>query len=147
LWRYARVGVISRAAEEGAMQTTMSRVGVKTPSPSIPIAALSGGNQQKVVVARALLPEPLVLLLDEPSRGVYVGARAEILGLLRQLADQGLAVIFSTSDMMEARMAADRIIVLARGEIVLDAAADEFDDAVLVAAANAGGELRRASAC
>jgi erythritol transport system ATP-binding protein len=147
LWRYARVGVISRAAEHAAVQTTISRVGVKTPSPSVPIAALSGGNQQKVVVARALLPEPSVLLLDEPSRGVDVGARAEILGLLRQLADQGLAVIFSTSDMMEARMAADRIIVLARGEIVLDAAADEIDDAVLVAAANAGGEPRRASAC
>jgi erythritol transport system ATP-binding protein len=134
--RLSRLGVVSGGAEAGAVRTMISRLGVKTPSGATPIGALSGGNQQKVVIGRCLLCDPLALLLDEPARGVDIGARAEVFAAMRALAADGLAVVFATSDMLEALGVADRILVLSKGRLTADLPAAEADEGRLVRAAN-----------
>jgi len=83
----------------------------------MPIESLSGGNQQKVVLGRMFLTDPKILLLDEPTRGIDVGAKGEIFDLLRERAEQGLAVLFVTSEISEALNWSDRIVVMSRGQI------------------------------
>ena len=92
------------------------------PTPDRPITTLSGGNQQKAVVARALFTSPRVLLMDEPTRGIDVAARAEMFDLMRRLAGQGLAILYSSSDLKEVVGVADRILVLSNGRLT-----GEFD--------------------
>ena len=89
---------------------------------------LSGGNQQKVVLARWLLRDCRVLLLDEPTRGVDVGAAAEIYALIRALADRGVAVVVVSSEIEEVLGLADRVLVVADGAVVTEAPADELDE-------------------
>lgn len=96
---------------------SVSRYGIRTGAVDMPVAALSGGNAQKVVLARALESEPSLLLLDEPTRGVDVGARAEIYDLIGQLVDRGGAVLMASSDLMELLGLCDRIVVLHDGEV------------------------------
>jgi erythritol transport system ATP-binding protein len=93
-------------------------VRVKTAGSRAPITSLSGGNQQKVVIGRALMTQPKVLLLDEPSRGIDVGAKGEIFSLLFSQAERGLAVLYVTSEIGEALSASHRIIVMSKGRIV-----------------------------
>jgi erythritol transport system ATP-binding protein len=93
-------------------------VTVKASGPEAPIGSLSGGNQQKVVLGRALLTNPRVLLLDEPTRGIDVGAKADIFALVTRLAERGLAVVFATSEIEEALHVPDRLLVMAKGRIV-----------------------------
>jgi len=95
-------------------------VQVKTASAAAAIGSLSGGNQQKVIIAKMLLTNPKVLLLDEPSRGIDVGAKSEVFGLLSSLATKGLAVLYSTSEVAECLSIANRIIVMRRGKIVAE---------------------------
>ncbi len=137
---FARAGVIDGGRLGAAVGAMLSRLGVKTASPDLPIGALSGGNQQKVLIGRQLMAGPAVLLLDEPGRGVDVGARAEIFDTIRGLAEQGLAVVFATSDMEEARSLADRVLVMASGLVTAELTAAEATDAALVAAANLTAE-------
>ena len=92
------------------------------------VRGLSGGNQQKVVLARWLLRECRVLLLDEPTRGVDVGARSEIYELIRELADSGVAVVVVSSDVEEVLGLADRVLVVREGRVVHDGPADEIDE-------------------
>jgi erythritol transport system ATP-binding protein len=113
---------IAKSREEPAVQRTISDVTVKTSGPGAPIGSLSGGNQQKVVIGKILLTEPRVLLLDEPTRGIDVGAKADIFTLMAEQARSGLAVLFATSELGEALHAADRILVMHRGRVV-----GEFD--------------------
>jgi len=89
----------------------------------------SGGNQQKVVIARWLLHDCKLLLLDEPTRGVDVGARAEIYGLVRALAARGVALIVVSSEVPEVLGLADRVLVMREGRIVHQAPADQLDEA------------------
>lgn len=128
---------ISRRRETSVIARMMQRLGVKAASGEADIASLSGGNQQKVVIGRSLLPGPSAILLDEPSRGVDVGARAEIFSTMQQLADDGLAVVFATSDVIEALAIADRILVVAGGTITADTPAHLTDEPTLIRAANA----------
>jgi erythritol transport system ATP-binding protein len=109
---------LNRKREDTAVDRTISDVTVKTSSPKSPIGSLSGGNQQKVVIGKALLTDPRVLLLDEPSRGVDVGAKADVFALMAEQAQRGLAVLFTTSEAEEALHIPDRLLVLARGRIV-----------------------------
>jgi erythritol transport system ATP-binding protein len=141
--RLRRSGLLSARAERSVVTPMMQAMAVRAPSPDTPIAALSGGNQQKVLIGRSLLPGPKVLLLDEPGRGVDVGARSEIFNRLRTLSAQDVAVVFSTSDVMEATAFADRILVMARGRITADLPAAEASEAVLLRAANAAPWLDR----
>ena len=98
------------------------------------MSELSGGNQQKSVVGRALLTQPKILLLDEPTRGIDVGAKAEMFGIMGQLADQGLGVIFVSSELKEVLAVSDRILVMARGRITAEFAAEEATENALVQA-------------
>ncbi|MBN2177156.1 MAG: sugar ABC transporter ATP-binding protein [Demequinaceae bacterium] len=105
-----------------AVNNGIRDVTVKTESEAASIDSLSGGNQQKVVLARVLLTTPHVLLLDEPTRGIDVGAKAEIYTLMTREARRGLAVLFATSEVGEALNAANRVVVMSKGQIV-----GEFD--------------------
>ena len=102
----------------------------------LPVTALSGGNQQKVLLARCLMRSPSVLLMDEPTRGVDVGAKAEIYRILRKLAAQGLSIIFTSSEIEETRILADRVLVLCQGRISAEFQYEELSDEGLFAAAS-----------
>ena len=110
-------GAIRARVEEGLARPVVESLGVRTRSLDQPVAQLSGGNQQKVLLARALLQDPAVLLVDEPTRGVDVGARAEVHRLLRELATRGKAIVVASSEIDELFVLADRILVLARGRV------------------------------
>lgn len=118
LRRFVRGPAISREAESSAVAAMMRDVTVKASGPDAPITSLSGGNQQKVVLGKALLTEPRLLLLDEPTRGIDVGAKAEIFELMTGLARRGLGVLFATSEIEEALHVPDRLLVMAKGRVV-----------------------------
>ena len=113
---------ISRKAEQDNVDRQIRDIRVKTAGPGALITSLSGGNQQKVVIGKMLLTNPKVLLLDEPTRGIDVGAKGEIFALLFREAQKGLAVLYVTSEVGEALTASHRIVVMSKGRIV-----KEFD--------------------
>jgi erythritol transport system ATP-binding protein len=134
LARFVRFGAIDRSRERGEALRMMRGLQIKADSPDREVTALSGGNQQKVVVGKSLLTSPKVLLLDEPTRGIDVGAKAEMFRIMRELSDQGLGVVFATSDLKEVTGMSDRILVMSRGRITLDIDAAAATDAMLVGA-------------
>lgn len=117
LGHYAHAGHIDRQRELAAVEAQIAARRVKTASPALPIARLSGGNQQKAVLAKMLLAQPKVLILDEPTRGVDVGAKAEIYRLIFELAAQGVAIILVSSEMPEVLGMADRVLVMGEGRL------------------------------
>ena len=114
---FARRLLLSPAREKAMVAETIRSVHVKTAGGNAPIGSLSGGNQQKVVIGKILTTGPRVILLDEPSRGIDIGAKGEVFRLLAERAARGLAVIFSTSEVAECLSIAHRIIVMRRGRI------------------------------
>ena len=112
----------------------IQRLTIKVSSPEVEVTALSGGNQQKVVIGKGLLTEPHLILLDEPTRGVDVGAKAEIFRVMRRLARDGLGIVFSTSDLKEALGNADRIVVMSSGRISGEFARAEATETAVIAA-------------
>jgi erythritol transport system ATP-binding protein len=120
--RFVAGPFVKRGPERQAVDETSGQVRVKGAGQDAPIGSLSGGNQQKVVIGRALLTRPRVLVLDEPTRGIDVGAKADIFALMAAEARAGTAVLFATSEIGEVLHACDRIVVLARGQVaaVLD---------------------------
>jgi ABC-type sugar transport system ATPase subunit len=114
----ATAGFVGRGAEREAVKSSIAKLGIKTPGGSAAITALSGGNQQKCIIARWLLIAPKVLLLDEPTRGIDVGAKADIYGLMRQLAAQGMGIIMTSSELPEILTVCDRILVLCEGRLI-----------------------------
>ncbi|MEU6105345.1 sugar ABC transporter ATP-binding protein [Streptomyces flaveolus] len=126
--RFSRAGWIDRRAELGAARTATRELSLRPDNPSVPVRTLSGGNQQKAVLARWLLRGCRVLLLDEPTRGVDVGARAELYAVIRRLADEGLAVLLVSSEVPEVLGLADRVLVLREGRVVHEAPARELDE-------------------
>ncbi|CAL9364393.1 Arabinose import ATP-binding protein AraG [Streptomyces sp. enrichment culture] len=126
--RFARGGWIDRGAELGAARAATRELSLRPDNPSVPVRTLSGGNQQKAVLARWLLRGCRVLLLDEPTRGVDVGARAELYAVIRRLADEGLAVLLVSSEVPEVLGLADRVLVLREGRVVHEAPARELDE-------------------
>ncbi|MFJ2900902.1 sugar ABC transporter ATP-binding protein [Streptomyces sp. NPDC087212] len=128
LSRFARAGWIDRRAERDAARTATRELSLRPDTPSAPVRTLSGGNQQKAVLARWLLRGCRVLLLDEPTRGVDVGARAELYAVIRRLADEGLAVLLVSSEVPEVLGLADRVLVLREGRVVHTAPAHALDE-------------------
>jgi len=118
--RCCRVGVLSGARERARCRPYAGRLRLRVRSLGAEVASLSGGNQQKVVLARCLLTEPKVLLLDEPTRGIDVGAKADVYTLLNELTAAGLGILLITSELPELLALADRILVLHRGRIVVE---------------------------
>jgi ribose transport system ATP-binding protein len=129
LSRFMRLNIIRRREEHAAVHRAIDQLRIKTPSSSIAVDKLSGGNQQKVVLAKCLLTRPRVLLLDEPTRGIDIGAKAEIYGLISQLAQDGAAIVMASSELPELLAMCDRILVLCEGrltaELTRDAATQE----------------------
>ncbi|HEY5203903.1 MAG TPA: ATP-binding cassette domain-containing protein, partial [Roseiarcus sp.] len=109
--------VVSRRRERSVVNRIIKALSIKASAPSASIQSLSGGNQQKAVIARALLTQPKALVLDEPTRGVDVGAKAEIFELMRAQAGAGLGVLFCSSELPEILAVSDRVLVLSRGRV------------------------------
>ncbi|MFE1157495.1 ATP-binding cassette domain-containing protein, partial [Streptomyces sp. NPDC058830] len=126
--RFSRGGWLDRGAELAAARAATRELSLRPDNPSVPVRTLSGGNQQKAVLARWLLRGCKVLLLDEPTRGVDVGARAELYAVIRRLADEGLAVLLVSSEVPEVLGLADRVLVLREGRVVHEAPARELDE-------------------
>ncbi|MGK3126695.1 sugar ABC transporter ATP-binding protein [Candidatus Pantoea formicae] len=106
--------------EQRRVDEMIGHLAIKVSDPELPITSLSGGNQQKVVLGKALMTGPQVVLLDEPTRGIDVGAKTDVYHLIGNLAQQGLAVMFSSSELDEVMALADRILVMADGRITAD---------------------------
>ncbi|MFE5964732.1 sugar ABC transporter ATP-binding protein [Streptomyces sp. NPDC056463] len=128
LARFSRAGWIDRTGEREASRAATRELSLRPDNPDASIRTLSGGNQQKAVLARWLLRGCRVLLLDEPTRGVDVGARAELYAVIRRLADDGLAVLLVSSEVPEVLGLADRVLVLREGRVVHTAPARELDE-------------------
>ncbi len=122
-----RFGFISPAKMRENAQWVIDSMAVKTPSPQTPISNLSGGNQQKVIIGRCLLTEPEILLMDEPTRGIDVGAKYEIYQLMINIAKEGKAVIFISSEMPELLGVANRILVMSNGRVAGIEPASQLD--------------------
>ncbi|HZZ49436.1 MAG TPA: sugar ABC transporter ATP-binding protein [Pseudonocardia sp.] len=133
--RIARCGVIPRAVERRQARAAVERLGVKLASLAAPVSSLSGGNQQKVVLGRCLLTEPSLLLLDEPTRGVDIGAKAEIYRLLDETVRRGVGVLLASSEPAELIRVCDRVVVLRGGRAVRQLDTARIGEAELLASA------------
>ena len=134
--RLSRFGIVSRPRQDRIVETFMTRLRIKASSPDQKVVELSGGNQQKVLLARWLCTEPRVLLLDEPTRGIDVGAKAEVQALIDELAADGLAVLLISSEIEELVDGSDRVLVLSDGAVIEElVGAAVTTDAVLAAIA------------
>ncbi|GAA0940454.1 sugar ABC transporter ATP-binding protein [Pseudonocardia zijingensis] len=126
--RFARAGFLGPQADLDAAADVTAQLDVRPADPTRPVRTLSGGNQQKVVLARWLMQGCTVLLLDEPTRGVDVGARSEIYALIRRLAAEGAAIVLVSSEVPEVLGLADRVLVVREGRVVHEAPAGELDE-------------------
>ncbi|MEU4238775.1 sugar ABC transporter ATP-binding protein [Actinoplanes sp. NPDC026619] len=138
--RLSRLGLVSDAKIDAIVEKYMSRLRIKASSPDQLVGDLSGGNQQKVLLARLLATGPKVLLLDEPTRGIDVGAKAEVQSLIDELAAEGLGVVLVSSDAEELIEGADRVVVLRDGVVVGTLTGAEVTTEDLMATIAAGGD-------
>ena len=113
-------GLVNRRAERAAVAEQIGALSIKTAGPEAAILSLSGGNQQKCILGRWLLTQPKLLLLDEPTRGIDVGAKAEIYALMKRLADEGMSILVTSSELPELLAVCDRILVLCEGRLTAD---------------------------
>ncbi len=135
LEKFSSFGIVNRNREVAQVGKTFRSLAVKTASIEAPVTSLSGGNQQKVVLARALLAEPSLIVADEPTQGVDVGARAEIYRILREITISGTPVVVNSSDAAELEGLCDKVIVLSRGRVVETLTGGDVVEAGIVAAA------------
>jgi ABC-type sugar transport system ATPase subunit len=135
LRRLAHAGFVDRRAERTITNEYVDRLRIRTPGIAQLVRNLSGGNQQKVVIAKWLAREPKVLILDEPTRGIDVGAKAEIHRLMSTLAQQGLAIIMISSELPEILGMSDRVLVMRQGQIVAEFARAEATQEAIIEAA------------
>ena len=129
----SRFGFVSGAAAQRIAQAQVSRLRIKTPHLDQIVSKLSGGNQQKVVLGRWLARRPRLLILDEPTRGIDVGAKAEIYRLIAELSSDGLAILVISSEMPELLGLSDRILVMAGGRLVADLSRQDASEAAILA--------------
>jgi erythritol transport system ATP-binding protein len=134
---FCRHGFISGARERGIIDRAIQRVTVKADGPGAPVTSLSGGNQQKVVIGKMLATSPAVMLLDEPTRGIDVGAKGEVFRLLARHAEHGLAVLYATSEVDECLAIAHRIIVMRRGRIAAEFTSQATKEEIMAASGEA----------
>jgi ABC-type sugar transport system ATPase subunit len=138
LKQLSRLGWIDGARERSEVDDMIAELGIVTSSPTAPTATLSGGNQQKVALSRCLLTKPRVLLLDEPTRGIDVGAKAEIYQRIARLTGDGLAVLLVAAEMNELIELSHRVLVLHRGRRAALLEAEQLTRARILAAAMGG---------
>ncbi len=138
LRKYLRGFLLASKKERKTTDSQIQDLTIRVADPQQPITALSGGNQQKVVVAKGLLTQPKVLLLDEPTRGIDVGAKSEISRLINKLAEEKYGVIFVSSELKEILAMSDRILVMSKGKITGEFTHQEATEDDLVAASAVG---------
>ncbi|HUY10736.1 MAG TPA: ATP-binding cassette domain-containing protein, partial [Candidatus Dormibacteraeota bacterium] len=137
LGRFARAfGWLDADSQERATEEMIARLRIRTPNSAQLVANLSGGTQQKVVLAKWLLGEPRVLLLDEPTRGIDIGAKAEIYDLMVELAREGVAIVMVSSELPEVLGMSHRVCVIADGRIVAQFSRDEATPTAVIGAAS-----------
>ena len=135
LGEMATAGLVNPRAERAAVAEQVAALSIKTAGPEAAILSLSGGNQQKCILGRWLLTRPTLLLLDEPTRGIDVGAKAEIYALMKRLADAGMSILVTSSELPELLAVCDRILVLCEGRLTADIArADATEESIMHAA-------------
>ena len=135
LGRLSRAGVIDRAGERKAIEEMIRLLAIRTAGTEITVGSLSGGNQQKVVIAKWLMVEPRIILLNDPTRGVDVGTKQELYQLLRKLADTGAAIVFYSTDYDELIGCCDRVLVLYDGSMVRELEGAEMTERALIGSA------------
>lgn len=136
LKNFARWGIMSRRREVDASQNLAQRLNIRATSMRQTVGRLSGGNQQKVMLSKWLIERPQILIIDEPTKGVDVGTKAEVHQLLRQLADQGVGILFISSELPEILGLAQRILVMYEGCIRGELLADETDEQTIMTLAS-----------
>ena len=124
--KLSKNGIVNTKKEDEIARKYKERINIKTPSLMQQVINLSGGNQQKVVLAKSLAAESDILIFDEPTRGIDVGAKQEIYNLMCELANNGIAILMISSDMEELLGMSDRIIVLCEGKLVGEVKKEEF---------------------
>jgi erythritol transport system ATP-binding protein len=140
LRKFANMFHIRAADERKAVASMVKELAIKVSNPDNEVTSLSGGNQQKVVIGKALLTNPKVLLMDEPSRGIDVGAKADVFRTMRKLSRDGLGIIFATSDLDEVMALSDRIAVMSNGKLTgLFERAEATEEMVVAASAKGHG--------
>ena len=135
LRRFLSLSFIRRRSEDAAVQQSITQLRIKTPSADALVDTLSGGNQQKVALAKCLLTQPDVLLLDEPTRGIDVGAKAEIYALISELAGRGAGIVMASSELPELLAMCDRILVLCLGRVTAELSRAEATQELIMEAA------------
>jgi len=144
LKRFSRLGILRRRSERTRVAGLVDDLTIRTPSLEQPVQFLSGGNQQKVSVARSFLREPSVILAYEPTQGVDVGSRFDIYSALRARSDAGAALLVKSSDPLELAGLCDRVFVMSRGTIVEEIPGDELDEVRIVEAIVRGPGMSKA---
>ncbi|MCZ6793959.1 MAG: sugar ABC transporter ATP-binding protein [Planctomycetota bacterium] len=132
------VGLIRRQRENGFARESLDRLQIKAAGIHAPVTSLSGGNQQKTVIGRWLLTRPRILLLDDPTRGVDVGAKAELYRLMDRLCRKGIGILMTSSELPELLTVCDRILVLSEGRLTAEFSADEATEEKIMEAATLG---------
>jgi ribose transport system ATP-binding protein len=127
--------MVSKGKERQAVQGQIKSLSIKTDGPEARITSLSGGNQQKCIIARCILTNPSILLLDDPTRGVDIGAKAELYRLMVRLADQGMSIIVTSSELPELLTVSDRILVLSEGNLTGEFSREEATEQKIMEAA------------
>ena len=135
---YVKGLFLDEKAENAAVDEQIKDIHIKVADKRLPILSLSGGNQQKVVIGKGLLTKPKILLLDEPSRGIDIGAKTEVFEIIHDLAEKGLSIIVISSELKEIMAIADRIIVLSNGKKTGELTGDEITEDTLVRTSYAG---------
>jgi ribose transport system ATP-binding protein len=138
--KVTRFGVIQRGLETATIRRAQRELSIAMASPELEAQYLSGGNQQKVVLAKWLQTSPSVIIFDEPTRGVDVGAKFEIYQLMRQLAERGVAILMISSDLVEVLGMSDRILVMHERRIVAELARDQASEERIIELATTGGQ-------
>src|SRR5690606_11908106 len=128
LARFAKASMLDERRERAVAREQIDALELRPADPDRETRTLSGGNQQKILLARWLVEGSGVLLLDEPTRGVDVGARSEIYNLIRQLADAGTAIVVVSSEIEEVLGLSDRVLVIAEGQLLTTVDADQIDE-------------------
>lgn len=136
--RYAKGGFINFAKEDEMVEKEIKDIHIKVADKRLPILSLSGGNQQKIVIGKGILTDPSILLMDEPSRGIDIGAKTEVFDIINQYAEQGLSIIVISSELKEIISIADRVVVLSNGIKTDEFVGDEIKEESLVLASYKG---------
>lgn len=138
LTRYTKAGFVNFKKENEMVEKEIKDISIKVADKRLPILSLSGGNQQKVVIGKGILTDPKILLMDEPSRGIDIGAKTEVFDIINQYAEQGLSIIVISSELKEIISIADRVIVLSNGIKTGELVGDEIKEEDLVLASYKG---------